>query len=125
MTQQCLDAVRYGGFRAWQPNDPNCFEMTAPQRWSGLWEKGWEWTNFCPDPATKCDWMSKRGTWLTLAKDAYRGPKLQDGTYRIEFIGRRTKKAGNFGHQASYDHLMVVDRMMSIKKIPGEKYSSR
>ena len=125
-TKQCLDAYRYGGFNAWRPDDPNCFEMTPAQHWSGLWETGWEWTNFCPDPAKECDWMSKRGTWLIFAKDAYRGPKLtDDGVYRIDFVGRRTKVAGNFGHQASYDHLMVVDRLISIQKIPGQKYTKR
>lgn len=126
MTNQCLDAYRYGGFNAWRPNDPDCYEMTPPQHWSGLWEIGWEWTNFCPDPAEECEWMSERGTWLTFAKDAYRGSKpLDDGVYRIDFVGRRTKVAGNFGHQASYDHLMIVDRVISIQKIPGQKYTKR
>lgn len=126
ITEQCLDAVRYGGFAAWRPDDPNCFQMTQPQRWSGLWETGWEWTNFCPDPAKECDWMSKRGTWLIFAKGAYGGPKLtDDGVYHIDFVGRRTKVAGNFGHQASYDHLIVVDRLISIQKIAGQKYTKR
>jgi hypothetical protein len=126
MTKECLDAYRYGGFNAWRPDDPNCFEMTPTQHWSGLWETGWEWSNFCPDPAKECDWMSKRGTWLIFGKDAYRGPKLtDDGVYHIEFVGRRTKVAGNFGHMASYDHLMVVDRLISIQKIPGQKYTKR
>jgi hypothetical protein len=70
--------------------------------------------------------MSKRGTWLTFGKDAYRGVKLaDDGVYRIEFVGRRTKVAGNFGHQASYDYLMVVDRLISIVRIPGQRYTKR
>jgi hypothetical protein len=117
MTQKCLDANRFGGVLAWRPDDPACFDMLPDQRWTGLWEKGWEWTNFCPDPAADCDWMAKRGIWLTFAKDAYRGPKLANGIYRIEFIGRRTRQAGNFGHTNAYDHLMVVDRLISIRQV--------
>lgn len=118
MTKQCLEAYRYGGFSAWRPDDPNCFEMTPSQHWSGLWENGWEWTNFCPDPAKNCDWISKRGSWLTFAQGAYRGSKpLDRGVYRIDFVGRRTKAAGNFGHLGSYDHLIVVERVLSLHKI--------
>jgi hypothetical protein len=122
MTQRCLDAYHYGGIVAWRPNDPDCFEMMPPQRWSGLWETGSEWTNFCSDPATECDWMAKRGTWLVFAKGThFLGSDQPDGTYRIEFIGRRTKVPGNFGHQAAYDHLMVVDRLISISKVPERR----
>jgi hypothetical protein len=126
ITQTCLDDVRWGR-RSWGDvvDDSDCFEMQPAQRWTGLWEIGWEWTNFCPDPTTKCDWMSGHGTWLTFAKDAYHDPVLPDGTYRIDFVGRRTKVPGYFGHQGEYEHLMVVDHVISIQKIPGEKYTNR
>ena len=126
MTKQCLDAYRYGGLSAWRPDDPDCFQLTPAQRWSGLWETGWEWSDFCPDPAKECDWMAKRGTWLIFAKGAYREPRPPDeGVYRIDFVGRRTRLAGNFGHEAAYDYLMVVDRVIEVQKIPGQKYSKR
>jgi hypothetical protein len=32
---------------------------------------------------------------------------------------------GNFGHENDYEHLMVVDRIISIRAIPGEKYQKR
>jgi hypothetical protein len=126
LKQECLDKERSGqiGAMAWV-NNPDCFEMMPDQRWSGLLEIGWEWSDFCPDPAKKCDWMSERGIWMTFAKGAYQGPELPDGTYRIEFVGRRTKVPGNFGHQGGYEHLMVADRVISIQKIPGEKYTKR
>ena len=69
--------------------------------------------------------MSKRGISLTFAKDALDERDLPDGTYRIEFVGRRTKKPGSFGHQSAYEHLMIADRVISIQKIPGEKYAKR
>jgi len=117
MKAECLDAFRYGGVVAWRPDDPDCFDMLPPQRWSGLWETGSEWTNFCPDPAIECDWMEKRGTWLIFAKGTYPALENIGGMYRVKFIGRRTRVPGNFGHQASYDHLMVVDRMISMEKV--------
>jgi hypothetical protein len=126
MTKECLNGYRYGGVTAWRPDDPACFAMTPAQHWSGLWQTGWEWSNFCPDPAKECDWMSKRGTWLIFAKEVSGLPdRLEDGVYRIDFVGRRTKMPGNFGHMGSYDHLMVVDRLVSIRKTPGQKYTKR
>jgi hypothetical protein len=119
MTKQCLDEIRYYGILAWRPDDPDCFEMMPAQQWSGLWETGWEWSNFCPSPATECDWMAKRGIWLTFAKDAYHGPERPDGVYQIHFIGRRTKAPAQFGHQGNYDHLIVVDRLISMSQVSG------
>src|SRR3954466_15248641 len=91
MTQKCLDEYRYGGIRAWRPDDPDCYELLPDQRWSGVWVVGFEWTSFCPDPARTCTNDGERGAnWLTFEKGAYPGPERPDGTYRIEFIGRRT-----------------------------------
>lgn len=117
MIQPCLDEVRYGGFIEWRPDDPDCYEMLPAQRWSGLWEHGWEWTNFCPKPAKTCDWMAERGTWLEFADDAQLDENLPDGVHRIEFVGRRTKVPGNFGHLANYRHLMIVDRIISLERV--------
>ena len=126
LTATCLNDVRWGR-RDWGSvsSDADCFEMQPARRWSGLWEHGWEWTNFCPDPAKKCDWMAEPGTWLTFAEKVNLPDDLPDGTHRIEFIGRRTKVPGHFGHQAGYEHLMVVDQVISIRAIPGEKYTKR
>lgn len=94
MIQTCLDEVRFGGFIEWRPDDPDCYEMLPAKRWSGLWEHGWEWTNFCPDPADTCDWMAKRGIWLVFADNVELDDNLPDGIHRIEFVGRRTKVPG-------------------------------
>jgi len=127
LKKECLEKERSGKLRfmGWADN-PDCYDMLAPQRWSGLWNSGWEWTNFCPDPAKDCPNESDHDdVWLDFAEGAYRGTELADGVYRIDFIGRRTKVPGYFGHLGQYDHLMVVDRVISIKRIPGEKYAKR
>jgi hypothetical protein len=120
MTKQCLDAFRYGGIMAWRPDDPDCYAMLPAQRWSGIWILGFEWTNFCPDPATDCSVYGEPGvSWVTFAGGAYPWTKSPpDGSYHIEFVGRRTKDAGHFGHLGQYDHLVVVDKVISIRRMP-------
>jgi hypothetical protein len=126
MTEKCLNDLSNGGSID-RLYDPDCFKMLPDQRWTGLWNTGWEWTNFCPDPAKQCPTSAEHGSiWMEFAKGAYGGLReLPDGVYRVDFVGRRTKVSGHFGHQGYYDHLMVVDRMISIGKIPGEKYTKR
>lgn len=124
----CLKKLRTGQMGAFEwINNPECFEMLPARSWTGLWNTGWEWTNFCPEPAKKCPISSEHGDiWIEFAEGAYRGlPEQPDGVYRINFIGRRTNTSGYFGHLGQYDHLMVVDRVISIRKIPGEKYTKR
>ena len=121
MVQTCLDEVRFGGFIEWRPDDPDCYEMLPAQRWSGLWEHGWEWTNFCPDPADTCDWMAKRGIWLEFADNVELDDIPPDGIHRIEFVGRRTKVPGYFGHAASYEHLMIIDQIISLEPVTAQR----
>lgn len=121
MVQSCLDEVRIGGVMAWRPDDPDCYEMLPAQQWSGLWEYGWEWTNFCPDPAETCDWMAKRGIWLTFADNVELDDNLPDGIHHIKFVGRRTKVPGNFGHANSYRHLMIVDQIISLEPVNAQR----
>jgi hypothetical protein len=113
--------------RPWE----QCLRFTEAQRWSGVWDHGWEWSNFCAGSTEHClvDKKSldaaKPGTWLTFAENASPGDDLPDGIHRVEFVGRRTKYPGHFGHMGMYEHEMVVDRVISIQTIPGEKYTKR
>jgi len=116
MKKTCLDAVRYGGFGASNLDEAECYELMPAQRWSGVWEQGWEWSHFCADPVKKCEWMSHPQSWLTFAETADPG-QLPEGNYRIEFLGRRTKVPGYFGHLSVYEHLMVVDQVISVQRI--------
>ena len=121
ISEQCLDTVRYKGFSAWNDEDPNCFEMTEPRRWSGMYVTGFEWGNFCPDPATDCPIFGEPGvSWLTLSPNANAPDLRESGLYRIEFIGRRTKVPGHFGHLNQYEHLMVVDRLLALKLVKAQ-----
>ena len=119
MTQECLENFRYGGMAAWRPDDPDCFEMLPAQRWSGLWVHGFEWTNFCPDPAKSCSVYGEPGeSWLKFGEGIHFKEPPPEGLYHVEFVGRRTKTPGHFGHLSQYDHLMIVDKLLSIRKLP-------
>ena len=127
MTDACVARMRRNEAAIGESlNDPDCYEMGPKDGWRGLWNNGWEWSNFCENPAKKCPIASDHGDiWLIFAKGAYRGPELADGVYRVEFWGRRTALPGSFGHEGQYDYLMIADEVFSIKKIPGEKYTNR
>jgi hypothetical protein len=123
MTGQCLNAARYSGDWARPLDDPDCFEMMPEQRWIGLWAHGWEWSNFCPDPAKDCPASSEHDIELTGTKEIRSKLWVPWGPYRIEFIGRRTRIPGHFGNNGASEHMIVVDRVISINQIPGEKYT--
>ena len=118
MTKACLEKVRAGGINAFPRNTEDCFVMTAPQRWSGLWRAAFEGSQFCADargkPATECSYeLAPPRTWFEL-NERYE----PDGSlYRVDFIGRRTTSPGQFGHMGAFEHHMVVDRMISIRRI--------
>jgi hypothetical protein len=121
MTKACLEKVRYGGFLSVAWDQPECFEMQPARQWRGLLQRGFEWSNFCPAPARRCPISADaEDIWLEFAKGARDGPTLEDGLYALEFFGRRTKVPGPFGHLNQYDHLIVVDRLISVRRVADE-----
>lgn len=122
MTKGCFEQMRRTGFPPSTDDPEECFRMTPAKRWTGLWNAGWEWSNFCPAPAEHCPIAADHGDiWLEFKPGAHEGPELRDGLYAIEFIGRRTAQSGSFGHLNQYDHLMAVDRVISIRKVPDKR----
>jgi hypothetical protein len=120
MTEACVVALRERGFNGMErvPLD-RCFEMMPQQRWQGLWRNFFEGSRFCPSRATQCSHESPgEDIWLTFPRG--REPVGQDefgGLYAVEFIGRRTRYPGGFGHMGMSDHEMIVDRLISIRMI--------
>ena len=118
LKEACLKKLGTGAIGAseWM-NNPDCFDMMPPQRWRGLWNSGWEWSNFCPVPAASCSIAPDHGgIWLTFP--APPTGEETDGVYQIEFVGRRTRVPGHFGHLGQYEHLIVVDRQISNTRMP-------
>lgn len=92
------------------PTD-KCVRMEQPTRWKGLWRAAFEGSQFCPEPATSCGKKVEGDRiWLT------RGPRkggYESELYRIEFVGRKTKYKGSYGHFGMYDQEIIVDRVIS------------
>ena len=119
MTRSCTEKVRAGGERAMPKRTEDCFEMTPQRRWSGLWRAALEGSQFCPDeagrPAKECAF--KEGTTMTWLEP--RSDYTPNGIlYQVNFVGRRTARPGHFGAYGFYQHEIVVDRMISMKRVP-------
>lgn len=123
MLDACIQKMRWGGIDAVPQEVDECYEMTPRQTWRGLWRDDFEGSTFCPAPATKCGLTDENASephiWLEYSLPAPKDPKANPfgGLYEVEFIGRRTKYGGNFGHMGVFEHEMLVDRMISIREI--------
>lgn len=119
LTTECAAKVGTNALDVASADVENCFVHTPPQRWVGLLNLGWEWSNFCPEPAKSCGFGGGRGSiWTEFGEGSYTGPELKDGVYAIEFVGRRTVHPGHFGHMSQYEYQMTVDRVISVRKLP-------
>ncbi len=124
MTETCLEKLRWGGIRALD-NYPfsQCFKFGKPRRWTGLWINAFEGSQFCTIPYRKTCPPPGEGSyndmiWLTFSAQ----PSIQDrlrsgGVYQVDFIGRRSDGAGNFGQFGMYRNEVIVDRMISMKEV--------
>lgn len=101
----------------WLPTD-KCVRMTPRTRFKGLWRADFEGSQFCEEPATTCE-FKRDGltTWLSGQTEDYEDGEL----YRVEFIGRKTIDAGTYGHFGMFAHEIIVDRMLSRKRLKRTK----
>lgn len=94
-----------------------CFEMMPKRRWRGLWRDDFEGSRFCPAPALTCS-ADEAGdfVWLTAGGGGRLDPRRPfHGLYNVEFVGRRTRFRGQYGHLGMADHEIVVDQLVTIK----------
>ena len=118
ISERCLTMARFGGIEAIPDEVDQCFEMTAPQRWHGLWLAEFEGSRFCPSPATRCAsdtpgpfiWLDDKRLLSSLPP----GKRFNSHPYEVVFVGRRTSHAGMYGHLGMSPYEMVVDKLISI-----------
>lgn len=123
MTDQCARKIRYGGVVA-MPETDQCFKMMPQQRWTGVWAVGFEFSRFCPAPASSCSydapgaaiWLTTRGTISVVRNDRIGqiGPLR---FFSVDFIGRKTSQPGAYGHMGGSSQEIVVDRVISVSEI--------
>jgi hypothetical protein len=117
-TQQSIPPVR-------------CYRFDPPRRMRGVWVNVMEGSEFFPDvtrapPIT--DPFEKDRTWLETPRELWdrlaSEPKSYPPTYAIEFIGRNATYPGSYGGDGSR-HLILLDRLLSIRAIESPKSLSR
>jgi hypothetical protein len=97
------------------PTD-QCFKMTERRRWSGVWVNEFEDSSF-HSGRTNVPLSDSAGWWLEPTKPM---PRVDGKAWLIEFVGRRTKYAGGYGHMGMFDHEIIVDRVISMKELSGK-----
>jgi hypothetical protein len=104
--------------------DEDCVDFLPAERMRGIWVSGFETSNFVPDAtapprAGDAGWQA---IWLDFARGAAPDRDLQLEAQRlgraavaIDFVGRRARIAGSYGHMGSARGLVIVDRIISIR----------
>lgn len=115
-----------------------CYRMTGPQHFKGVWIDAFEGSRFYPDwtrpPAVsainfdapdareKMRREARNSIWLNIAHVnlphgfAHGG---RDGrAVMVEFIGRQTLYPGHYGHLGMSGHEIVVDRLIEARELP-------
>jgi hypothetical protein len=114
----CTERRPQGDIIGSLPTD-ECYRMTKPIRWQGLWRNDFEGSRFCPFPAKQCAfgtpgeriWLSMRAGSVTMKNERF------GGLYEVDFVGRRTAVKGLHGHMGGSDHELIVDRLISMKQV--------
>jgi hypothetical protein len=121
MTEECRNKLQFGGIGALPEDTDDCYKMSLPQRWQGLWRNAFESHVFCETPATRCRIEPEADpqpayTWIEFKRPLDPRIKQAEGLYRIDFIGRRTVVPGNYGYLGLARHAIVVDRLLFIDR---------
>lgn len=118
MTQACLDKLKWGGVEAVPAKSDACYRFESARRWEGVWEHYMEHSTFCAAPALSCPDDPDREVWLEFSgAEPPEAGFPPGGTFAIEFIGRRNVGAGTFGHGGMFRNEVIVDRVISIRKV--------
>ena len=98
--------------------------LHRPSRdFEGLWRVEFEGSQFCPAPARECAYVpseARKGPliWLKFASEfPAEARDMPSGVYAVNFTGRRSLFQGSYGHLGMYDEEVIVDHMISIRKI--------
>ena len=128
MKQECLEKMRWDGPQALPLPLEDCFQFDAPRRWTGRWFIAFEVSRFCPDTARQCS-LQEPGEWIWLTTapsvslPQYKGPQALISAFKVDFIGRKSTYPGGYGHMESADQEIIIDRMISMKRVgppPGQ-----
>ncbi len=110
-----------------------CYKMTSPQRFHGVWVDEFEGSQFYPGRETPPDekpfdwsmpdarhkfeqWRQTR-VWLDVEHVSLSHHGRNGRAVRIDFIGRETLYAGHYGHAGMSGHEIIVDQVLEAKAL--------
>lgn len=115
--------TKYEGYSAFDPG-PDCYRFDEKRRFSGVWRNEFEGSSFFEGRTSlPLDNRQRQEAWLDFSKEASANeafdtlPKKGTSVVQIEFEGRKTSVPGSHGHFGMYRHLILVDRVLSIRII--------
>jgi hypothetical protein len=105
-------------------DEEHCVSWGASEHMQGVWVTGFEVSNFIPD-ATQApgrDDTNWQGTWLTFASGSTPDPsiwterdRMGGAAVAIDFVGRRSRSGGIYGHLGGANQIVIVDRIISMR----------
>ncbi|MAN11594.1 MAG: hypothetical protein CMN63_04105 [Sphingobium sp.] len=116
ITERCLNEIKSGGIEAMPSGTDKCFEMTPARQWKGLWRREFENSRFCPSPAVSCSYQTA-GDRIWLSGKPLTSLGNGDGLYEVEFVGRQTAHKGRYGHMSTFDHEIIVDKVVNFQPV--------
>lgn len=114
-----------------------CYKMEPARRYRGIWIDAFEDQQFIPEGTKAPEWPRSNPKTSEWRKEADRaiagtiwldvepaklGHKWKQGGRRtfIEFVGRKTKFRGNYGHMGMFGQEIIVDHVISLTECPEE-----
>lgn len=125
----------YAGTLGSLPTD-QCYKMERPRRYRGVWVDEFEGQRFIPESTSPPEWPrtdAKSAGWreqferARLATIWFNGSRVDlnvmpryRGTRRfIEFVGRKTKYSGAYGHFGMSGQEVIVDQVIALRECPS------
>jgi hypothetical protein len=131
LSHPCLGEMetKYGTVGTSLPTD-QCFRMSEPKRMQGVWIDEFEGSQFLPGArdVSRAE-VGLGGIWLDVETNRIPGllqsPAGELRAFEIEFIGRQTAVAGQYGHMGGRDHEIIVDQLISARPVDVATYARK
>lgn len=114
------------GFEGFVGTD-KCYRMTEPRRMRGVWIDEFEGSRFVPGARSVAEAeRAEPQIWLDVETKRIAGlfdpdgPSFDARAFEVDFVGRRTLVAGQYGHLGGSDHTMIMDRLISARPLKAE-----
>ncbi|WP_141249601.1 hypothetical protein [Sphingobium sp. D43FB] len=81
-------------------------------------------SRFCPAPATSCSYQTA-GDRIWLSGKTLNPLGNGEGIFKVEFLGRQTVRKGSYGHFGAFDHEIIVDKIIKLRRVSDASTSAK